>query len=80
MAGFRIDTAKNPAEEIERVLVDVLCSAARVTEQGDAQVAVHRLRTATKKARALLWLGSAVGRRRTRRLARHVRDVARSVS
>jgi CHAD domain-containing protein len=82
--GFRFRDDESPGDGLRRVAVEALADAAallRAPPDGDADVAVHEARKATKKTRAALRLGRELlpGKRR-RALDRALREAARDLA
>jgi CHAD domain-containing protein len=82
--GFRFQQHESPGDGLRRVASEVLADAAallRAPPDGDADVAVHEARKATKKARAALRLGrELLPKKRRRGLDRALREAARALA
>jgi len=82
--SFRFYEHEAPGTGLRRIAGEELAEAAallRAPPEGDADVAVHEARKATKKARATLRLGRQVLPRKQRRaLDRGLRDAARGLA
>lgn len=82
--GFRFYEHEAPGAGLRRIAGEGLAEAAallRAPPEGDADVAVHEARKATKKARATLRLGRQLLPRKQRRaLDRGLRDAARALA